>query len=123
MPRASATAENAALDGIFGTGNTNTGTHHSLHVADPGTTGASENANSGGYARQALTMNAASSGIKTNSNTLTYSTGGTVPVTHGGTWNSATYAGGTYSIGNVLASSVTAASITFAPGSISYSAT
>lgn len=122
MARASAAAENAALNGLDGTGSTNVIPDVSLHSADPGTTGASENANAGSYARQACTWNAASSGSKTNSTALTFSTSGSVAVAYIGTWSSATYAGGTYAIGAALASSVTAATITIASGAASFSA-
>lgn len=123
MALASAAAENAALNGLDGTGSTNTIPYVSLHTASPSTTGANENANSGSYARQACTWNAASGGSKTNSTALTFSTLGTVAVTHIGTWSSATYGAGTYSIGAALGSSVTAASITIASGAITLSAT
>jgi hypothetical protein len=122
MPRASNTALNAALNGLDGTGSVNQMSHVALHVGDPGTTGASENANSGSYARQACTWNAAASAAKTNSTALTFSTLGTIAVTHFGTWNSATYGGGTYAIGGALSASVTAASITIASGAISLTA-
>jgi len=122
MALASAAAANAALNGLDGTGSTNTMTHVSLHTASPGTTGASENANTGSYARQACTWNAAASSAKTNSTALTFSTAGSVAVTHIGTWNNATYGAGTYSIGAALGSSVTSASITIASGAISLSA-
>jgi hypothetical protein len=122
MALASAAAANAALNGLDGTGATNTMTHVSLHSATTSTTGAAENANSGGYARQACTWNAAASSAKTNSSALTFSTLGTVACTHLGTWNSATYGGGTFSIGAALGSSVTAATITVASGAISFSA-
>lgn len=122
MPRASNTALNAALNGLDGTGSTNQMTHVALHVGDPGTTGASENANAGSYARQACSWNAAASAAKTNSTALTFSTLGTIAVTHFGTWNSATYGGGTYAIGGALTASVTAASITIAAGAISLTA-
>ena len=62
MARASVTAENAALNGLAGVGSTNQMTHVALHVGDPGTSGASENANAGSYARQACSWNAASAG-------------------------------------------------------------
>lgn len=117
MALASTAAANAALDAL----NTLM-THVSLHTASPGTTGASENANTGSYARQACSWNSASGGTKTNSTALTFSTAGSVPVTHIGTWNSATYGGGSYCIGAALASSVTAASITVAAGAISLGA-
>lgn len=122
MALASTAAANAALNGIAGVGNTNTITHVSLHTATPGTTGASENANSGSYARQACSWNAASGGSMTNSSALTFSTLGSVAVSYIGTWNSGTYGAGTYSIGAALGSPVTAASITIAAGAITLSA-
>lgn len=122
MALASAAAENAALNGLDGTGSTNVIPDLSLHTATPGTTGASENANSGSYARQAVSWNAASAGSKTNSGSVTFSTGGTVAVTHFGTWSSATYGAGTYAIGGALTASVTSTSITFAAGAITLSA-
>lgn len=122
MALASAAAANAALNGLDGTGNTNVIPDVSLHTATPGTTGASETANSGSYARQACSWNAAASSAKTNSTSLTFSTLGTVAVTHIGTWSSATYGAGTYAIGAALGSSVTSASITIASGAISFSA-
>jgi len=125
MPLASGAAEAAALNGLDGTGSTNVIPDVSLHTSSPSTTGANENANTGSYARQACSWNAANSGTgtKTNSTALTFATAGSVPVTHFGTWNSATYGAGTYAIGGALTSSVTAASITFAAGSITLSAT
>lgn len=122
MPLASAAAANAALNGLDGTGASNTMTHVSLHTASPSTTGANENANTGSYARQACSWNAAASSAKTNSTALTFSTLGTVAVTHFGTWNNGTYGAGTYSIGGALSASVTAASITIAAGAITLSA-
>jgi hypothetical protein len=121
MARAAAAAENAALNGLAGVGSTNVIPDTSLHVGDPGTTGASENANSGSYARQACSWNVASGGNMTNSSSLGFSTGGTVAVTYFGTWSSATYGAGNYAIGGALASSVTAASITIAAGAITIS--
>lgn len=120
MALASTTAADAALNGMAGTGSTNYMTHVSLHTASPGTNGASENAATGGYTRQACSWNAASGGTKTNSTALTFSTAGTVAVTHVGTWNAAS--AGTYCIGAALGSSVTAASITVAAGAITLSA-
>ncbi len=122
MALASTAACNAALDGLGGTGSTNTMTHVSLHTATTSTTGASENANTGSYARQSCSWNAAASATKTNSTALTFSTAGSVAVTHVGTWNSGTYGGGTFSIGAALGASVTATSITVAAGAISLSA-
>lgn len=122
MALASAAAANAALNGLDGTGSTNTVSHVSLHTATTSTTGAAETANSGSYARQACTWNAAGSSAKTNSTALTFSTLGTIAVTHIGTWNNATYGAGTFAIGAALGSSVTAATITVASGAISFSA-
>lgn len=122
MALASAAAENAALNGLDGTGSTNVIPDVSLHSASPSTTGANENANTGSYARQACSWNAASGGAKTNSTSLTFSTAGSVAVTHFGTWSSATYGAGTFAIAGALTSSVTAASITIAAGAISLSA-
>lgn len=123
MALASAAAENAALNGLDGTGSTNVIPDVSLHTASPSTTGANENANSGSYARQACSWNAASGGSKTNSSALTFTTGGTVADSHFGTWSSATYGAGNYAIGGALASSVTAVTITIAAGAITLSAT
>lgn len=123
MALASAAAENAALNGLDGTGSTNVIPNVSLHTATTSTTGASENANTGSYVRQACTWNAASGGSKTNSTALTFATAGSVAVTHFGTWSSATYGAGNFAIGGALASSVTAASITIASGAITLSAT
>lgn len=122
MALASAAAENAALNGLDGTGSTNVIPDVSLHTATTSTTGASENANSGSYARQACSWNAASSGSKTNSTALTFSTLGTIAVAYFGTWSSATYGAGTFAIGGALTASVTAASITIASGGITLSA-
>jgi hypothetical protein len=122
MARLGTNGANRALNGLDGTGSTNAISHVALHVGDPGTTGASENANSGSYARQACTWNAAASSAKTNSTALTFATLGTIPVTHFGGWDSITYAGGNYGIGGALAASVTAASITIAAGALSIAA-
>ncbi|MGN6607949.1 MAG: phage tail fiber protein [Jatrophihabitans sp.] len=122
MARAGVAAENAALNGLDGTGSTNVIPDTSLHTADCGTTGASENANTGSYARQAASWNAAASGAKTNSAGQTFSTAGTTAVSYFGTWSSATYGAGNFAIGGALASSVTAASITIASGAISLGA-
>lgn len=122
MALASTAAANAALNGLAGVGNTNVIPYVSLHTATPGTTGASENANSGSYARQSCSWNTASGGAMTNSTALTFSTLGTVAVSHIGTWSSGTYGGGTYAIGAALSANVTSASITIAAGAISLSA-
>ena len=127
MANASTNSENQALDslnigasGTVSAGSINVLGFVSLHTGSPGTTGANENAATGGYARQACSWNAASSGSKTNSSSLTFSTAGTVAVVDFGTFSAST--SGTYGIGGALTSSVTAASITFAAGSITLSA-
>lgn len=123
MALASATAENQALNGLDASGTpTNVIAYVALHTASPSTTGANENANTGSYARQSCSWNAASGGSKTNSSSLTFSTAGSTAVTHFGGWSSGTYAGGTYGIGGALASSVTASTITIAAGALTLSA-
>lgn len=122
MPLASTQAANAALNGLDGTGSTNTMPFQGLHTASPSTTGANENANSGGYARQSCSYNAASGGTKTNSTPMTFSTGGTVPVTHTDGWSSATYGAGNPSLGAALGASVTSTAITIAAGALSFTA-
>jgi hypothetical protein len=121
MALASTTAENAALNGIAGTGSTNQIPYVSLHTATTGTTGASENPSTGSYVRQACSWNTAASGAMTNSTSLTFSTAGTTAVTYVGGWSAST--AGTFGIGAALGSSVTAASITIASTAISLSAT
>lgn len=120
MPRVSTQAANASLNGLDGTGTTNTMPYIGAHVGDPGTTGANENANTGSYARQAVTMNAAASSAKTNSTGLTFSTAGTVPVTYLDGWSSATYAAGNPSVGAPLGASVTSTTILVASGAASW---
>ena len=114
-------ARNQALDGI---GNSLPGSPVNyyaflqINTGDPGTTGANEST----ATRQALTMNAAASGAKTNSSahTFTGQAAGT-PHTHFSTFN--LVSGANFGIGGALGSSVTAASITIAAGAISFSAT
>jgi len=122
MTRMSATAENGALNGLDGTGATNTMPDMALNVSDPGTTGAGETANSGSYARQTSTMSAASGGTKVNSGTITFSTLGAVAVPYFSHWSSATYGAGTVGPAGALAASVTSTSIVFAASAVSFSA-
>lgn len=123
MALASTSYANQALNALDASGSpTNLALAVALHTATTSTTGAAENANSGSYARQACTWNAASSGSKTNSTALTFTTAGSVAVTHFGTWSSATYAAGTFGIGGALSSSVTAVTITVASGALTISA-
>lgn len=122
MALASSAAETAALAGLAGQNPSNVMPDVSLHTASPSTTGANENANTGSYARQACSWNAASGGTMTNSSSLSFSTAGSVAVTYIGTWSSATYGAGTYAIGAALGSSITATTITIAAGAITWSA-
>lgn len=117
MALASTTAENQALDGLSG-GTVNLVAFVQLHSATPGTTGTSELAST---TRQACTWNAAASGAKTNSSSLSFTTPGTTAATYFGTFSAVTV--GTFGIGGALASPVTAATITIAPGALSLSAT
>lgn len=120
MARAAAAAENAALNGLDGTGSSNVVPYVSLHTGDPATTGANENPSTGSYVRQACSWNAASGGNKTNSTALTFSTAGSTAVSYFGTYSAST--AGTYAMGGALGSSVTAASITIASAGITLSA-
>lgn len=113
---ASTTVANQALDSITG-GALNCATHVQLHSADPGTTGASE---LGSTTRQACSWNAAASRAKTNSSSLSFTTPGTTPATHFGTWSAVS--AGTFGIGGALSSSITAVTITVAPGALSLGA-
>jgi hypothetical protein len=118
-----ATAKLQVLNALDATGSpVNQIAFVALHVGDPSTTGANENANAGSYARQACTWNAASGSTKTNSTALTFATLGTIAVTWLAGWTIVTYAGGSMGIGAQLGASVTAAAITVAGGAISLSA-
>jgi hypothetical protein len=109
-----------ALDALTASGSpVNLAAYVSLHTATTSTTGASE-ATGGGYARQAMTWNAASAGTKTNSGTATFTTTGSTANTHVGTFSAST--SGTFGIGLVLTSSVTAVTVTVAPGALTVSA-
>jgi hypothetical protein len=118
MALASTTAENQALDALSG-GTTNVLAYVALHSASPSTTGANE-FSGGGYGRQSCSWNAASSGSKTNSSSLTFTTAGTTAATHFGTFSAST--SGTYGIGGAFTSSVTAVTITVAAGALTLSA-
>lgn len=113
---------NAGLNGLDGTGATNVIGFTCLHVSSPGTTGANENANAGSYARQSTTYAAAASSAKANSNGLTFTTLGTIAVSHFSGQSSGTYGGGSYGIGGAFGASVTAASISVGIGALSIGA-
>jgi hypothetical protein len=122
MPRASVTAENAALAGIFAASPPTasaTSWWTSLHTADTGTTGASEYA---GVTRVQFSCGSPSAGIISNTATATFTTSGATAVTHTGQYNNATNGSGTFQIGAPLSASVTATTITFAVGALSYGA-
>jgi len=121
MARASVTAENNALAGVFSTvapTASATSTWVGLHTADPGTTGASEYA---GVTRIQYSVGTPSAGAISNTGTMTFTTSGATPVTYVNTWSAVT--AGTSGIGAALASSVTATTITFAAAAISFSIT
>lgn len=123
MTRQPVVCENAALAGIFGQSPaTNNNPDLALAVGDPGTTGANENANTGGYARQVLTMGSPSSGSILNTNVLNYSTAGTVPVGYAFGCTSTTYGGGVAGSGMVLLAAVTSTAITIPAGGITMGA-
>jgi hypothetical protein len=122
MSRASVTAENSALAGIFAASAPTVSTTSwwtSLHTADTGTTGASEYS---GVARVQYSVGAPASGSVANTSTATFTTSGATAVTYTGQWNNATNGAGTFQIGAPLSASVTATTITFAVGALSYSA-
>jgi hypothetical protein len=128
MALASVNAQNQALNGLDASGSpVNLMGFVSLHVGSTGApvlnaAGANENANAGSYARQACTWNAAASGSKTNSSALTFTTLGTIAVTHFGTSSVITYNTGPFGLGGALSSSVTAVTITVAAGALTLSA-
>lgn len=120
MARASSTAENNALAGVFAASAPTasaTSTWASLHTGDPGTTGATEYS---GVTRIQYSAGTPSAGTITNTATMTFTTSGSTAVTYCGIWTAST--AGTYLLGAALASSVTAVTITFAASSMSYSA-
>lgn len=65
-------AENATLDWLLGGANPTRPTtrYIAFHTGDPGETGGSNELSTGGYARQAMTFGAASSGTALNSSTV-----------------------------------------------------
>lgn len=78
----------------------------SLHSADPGTGGSSEiSGGSPAYARKAITWNAAASGSKTNSNTLTFDVPASTTVSYIGYWSASS--GGTFYGSRALSASET----------------
>ena len=84
MPLITAT-RNAMLNSL-------TITHASLHTGDPGTNGANE-VTGGSYARQAVTMAAASNGTRSASNQPVFNVPAATTVAHIGLWNNSTFLG------------------------------
>jgi hypothetical protein len=111
MALASANAANTALDAIG-----DVAAFVSLHTATTSTTGAAEEAGEG-YARQSVVWNPAATSAMTNVTALSFTTPGTTPITHIGTWT--LISGGTFLVGAALGAPVTAATITIAAAAIS----
>jgi len=85
-------AENLLLDWLFnGTAPTRpTAWHLALHTANPTDAGTGSEVSGGSYARQALTLAAATGGSRANSGTITFSGLPAVTVTHFGIWDAPT---------------------------------
>ena len=79
------TTRNAMLDSL-------TITHASLHTADPGTDGSNE-VTGGTYARQAVTMAAASGGTRSASNQPVFNVPAATTVAWVGLWNNSVFLG------------------------------
>lgn len=98
MPLITAT-RNAMLDSL-------TITHASLHTGDPGANGANEVAG-GSYARQAVTMAAASGGSRAASNQPVFNVPAATTVAHIGLWNNSTFLGSADPVDEVFANAGT----------------
>lgn len=120
-------AENAAIDWLFGGAAPTrpSARYVSLHTANPGETGASEQngANDLGYARKAITFAAASGGSTVNNGTppswTSTDSGNWAASTHFGVWDAVT--GGNFLGGGALTTARTIGpgdSATFANGSL-----
>lgn len=115
-------AETAVVDWLLGGAAPTRPTTRYLafHTADPGETGATSELSGSGYARQAITFGAASSGSASNTSTHTYTaTGSWGTVTHFSIWDSLTTGNCLYK--GALATSRTVASgesLTVASGAI-----
>lgn len=84
-------------------------------------TGANEFPATGGYARQATAWSSSSGGTaKTNNSALSFSTPGTVSMTHFSTVSAVT--AGTFGLGGAFTTAVLAATITIAAGALSLTA-
>lgn len=94
----------------FGTAEANgiidgwSGHYVSLHTGDPGATGANE-VTGGSYARQAVTLSAASNKASSNSGALNFTGMPAATITHVGIWTAAS--DGTFEIGGSLTASKT----------------
>lgn len=94
--------KNAMLDLLDESDGTVDITHISLHTGDPGTTGADE-VTGGSYARVAVTLGAASSGTKSNTNALAFNVPAGTTITHVGAWDASS--SGTFRAGGALSAS------------------
>jgi hypothetical protein len=116
MPKISDVGKNQALS------TTNWG-FISLHIADPGATGASE-VTSGTYVRVAATWNTPSGGSVTNSNALSINLPASTTAAFFGVWSAST--AGTYYIGGALTPTIitgsSASVVTIAAGALSVTA-
>ena len=115
------------LDHFLGTASTSapSAVYLALHTADPTDAGSgAEVANANGYARQAITFAAASSGSAASSSAEEFtanSSGGFGTVTHFGIWDSASHQGGNMLYHGALTASKTIAAndtLRFAAGNI-----
>lgn len=87
-------AETAVVDWLLGgaTPTRPSARYLALHTADPGETGATSELSGNGYARQAVTFGAASSGSASNTSTHTFTASGGSwgTVTHFSIWDAVT---------------------------------
>lgn len=94
-------------------------THISLHSAQPDATGSNE-ITGGGYAREAISFNAASAGSTSNAATVSFASLPTATVTHVGLWTAVS--GGTFVWRGALDSSKSVTpgdTLEFAAGAVS----
>ena len=118
MPETSVYYEDSLLSATSGTPFSVTTVYLSLHTANPGQTGANEEAG-GGYARVAVSWNAPASGVMTNSGTITVNNNGTA--TYVGLWDAVT--SGNFLIGGTLIPSEPGATVVIGTGNLTVAAT
>lgn len=118
-------AESKLLDHVLGkTSYTKPTTYVALFTAAPGEAGGGTEVSGGSYARQALTTNAASSGVADNDATITFptATGSWGTITHVGIFDASS--GGNLLMYTALDASKTVASgdrLSFAAGDLDFS--